>query len=121
MGRRILAPLLLTLLWLCPEGGWAQFNPGGRRPRPPAGPGIKRPPRGPRPGGKKKGRSLDAQIKRYTSIVMSQPGQPFPLQKLTQLYRKRDGKLDKLIEEFEKRAATVGADQFNAKLALAGI
>ena len=52
---------------------------------------------------------------------MSQPSQPFPLQRLAQLYRERDGNLKKLIEDFEKRAGAGGADAWAARVALAGV
>ncbi len=63
----------------------------------------------------------DALIKRYTGIVLNQPGAEFPLQRLAELYRNRDGNLDQLIGEFEKRAAQIGPGQYNATIALAGI
>jgi len=117
---RFAAPgLLVALLVLAPAAEGQDFDPGGRRPRPPSVPGGHRP-RPPKPPGKKKP-DVDKLIKRYTAILLSKPHEAFPLQKLTDLYRQRDGKLDALIVEFEKRAATSGPDQFNAKLALAGI
>ncbi|KYF97073.1 hypothetical protein BE18_08815, partial [Sorangium cellulosum] len=67
------------------------------------------------------GPSNDALIARYTAIVMSQPSAPFPLQRLAQLYRERDGNLKKLVEEFERRAAQPGADAWASKVVLAGI
>lgn len=104
-----------------PADAWAQpdFNPGGRRtpsPRPnPGGATGRRKPKEP------KTPNTDKLIKRYTGILLSKPHETFPLQKLTELYRKRDGNLDKLVEDFEKRAATDNSEQFNAKIALAGI
>jgi len=120
----------------------AQFNPGGRKKgkkpvfhpggRPGAKPGTKpgtqpgaKP--GTQPGAKpgaapeagKKGPGKDALIARYTGIVLQQPGASFPLQRLSELYRERDGNLGKLIEDFEKRAGQ--PDQWNALVALAGI
>jgi hypothetical protein len=44
-------------------------------------------------------------IDRYTKIVLQQPGAPFPLQRLAQLYRDRDGNVTKLVADFEKRAS----------------
>jgi tetratricopeptide (TPR) repeat protein len=58
---------------------------------------------------------------RYTAIVLAQPVAPFPLQRLTQLYRERDGNLKALVAEFEKRAETPGPEQWNAGLALAAV
>ena len=60
-------------------------------------------------------------IERYTRVVLSQPGAPFPLQRLAQLYRERDGNIAKLVKDFEQRAAQAGADQYAATVALAGI
>lgn len=59
-------------------------------------------------------------IDRYTAIVLAQPGAEFPLQRLAELYRARDGKLDRLIEELSRRADQHGSDRFAALLALAG-
>ena len=74
----------------------------GGRPGIPAGPRILRPaartrvgPRGrrrPRP----EGPSPAVLIERYTRVVLSQPGAAFPLQRLAQLYRERDGNIAKL-------------------------
>jgi len=108
------------MLGLSPLADAQDFNPGGRRPGKPAGTAKPNPAGRPaRPTAKKP--DVNKLIQRYTAIVMARPHEAFPLQKLTQLYRQRDGKLEKLIQEFEKRAATPGADQFNAQLALAGI
>lgn len=68
-----------------------------------------------------KGHSPEMLIQRYTGIVVQQPGAPFPLQRLAQLYRERDGNLDKLTADFEKRAAEATDDGWSAKVALAGI
>ena len=118
----------------------AQFNPQGRkkpRPgaRPPAAakpparpPGAGKParpvgeaPPAEKPEGDAKGPGAQALIARYAGIVLAQPGAPFPLQRLAELYRERDGKLDALIADFEKRAAQPGPAQWNALVALAGI
>lgn len=60
-------------------------------------------------------------IERYTKIVLQQPGVPFPLQRLAQLYRDKDGNLSGLVKDFEVRAGQSGADQPAATVALAGI
>jgi tetratricopeptide (TPR) repeat protein len=66
--------------------------------------------------------STDSLIVRYTGIVLSQPGAAFPLQRLAELYRQRDGKLDALIADFEKRAQSSDRTAaWNALVALAGI
>lgn len=94
-------------------------KPGPTRPGP-ARPGPVRPPKGGDDDGPQKP-SPDALIARYTGIALSQPAQPFPLQRLAQAYRERDGNLKKLVEDFEKRAATAGADQWAARVVLAGV
>jgi cellulose synthase operon protein C len=110
------------------------FDPSGRgkrKPPKPGGggggvrPGPVRPPGGPRPPkpeaeGPKGGPSSDALIARYTAIVLTQPSAPFPIQRLAQLYRERDGNLKKLIEDFEKRANASG-ETWAERVALAGI
>ncbi|WP_437289636.1 tetratricopeptide repeat protein [Sorangium sp. So ce406] len=106
-------------------GAAARPQPGprpkpGPRPQPAEQPQTK--PEAPEAGdGKRSGPSNDALIARYTAIVMSQPSAPFPLQRLAQLYRERDGNLKKLAEEFERRAAQPGADAWASKVVLAGI
>lgn len=60
-------------------------------------------------------------LERYTRVVLAQPGAAFPLQRLAQLYRERDGNIAKLVTDFEARAAQAGADQYAATVSLAGI
>lgn len=60
-------------------------------------------------------------IERYTKIVLSQPGSPFPLQRLAQLYRDKDGNITNLVKDFETRAAQAGPEQYAATATLAGI
>jgi tetratricopeptide (TPR) repeat protein len=117
---------------VAPRDASADFDPSGRGPhkKHPGG-GAKPGPAGPgKPGPKKPpkddedahtGPGADALIARYTAIVLSQPGQPFPLQRLGQLYRERDGNLKKLADDFEKRVAAAGPDAFAARVALAGV
>ncbi len=99
----------------------ADFDPGGRKrpPRPPAGPGgpVPRPAR-PKPPAHEGERNL---IPRYTAIVLAQPGSAFPLQRLAQLARERDGNLDNLIIEFESKANATSVDTYSAAIALAGL
>ena len=59
-------------------------------------------------------------IERYTRVVLSQPGASFPLQRLAQLYRERDGNIAKLVTDFETRAAQPGADQYAATVSPRG-
>ncbi|MDP9149449.1 MAG: tetratricopeptide repeat protein, partial [Myxococcota bacterium] len=60
-------------------------------------------------------------MERYVRVVLSQPGAPFPLQRLSQLYRDHDGNIDKLVTDFERRAAQTGPDQYAAIVTLAAI
>lgn len=117
----------------------ADFDPSGRNKKPkpkpgpakpgPAKPGPAKPgpakPDKPKPDKPddegKKGPSPEVLIQRYTTIVLSQPDQVFPIQRLAQVYRERDGNLKKLIEDFEKRAAASNAEAWAAKVALGGI
>ncbi len=107
----------------------ADFDPAGRVHHKPHPPQVHRPAAG-APGPRKppkdgedaaKGPNPEVLIGRYTAIVLSQPSEPFPLQRLGQLYRERDGNLKKLVEDFEKRAAAAGPDAWAARVALAGV
>ncbi|MDP8999549.1 MAG: tetratricopeptide repeat protein [Myxococcota bacterium] len=60
-------------------------------------------------------------VERYTRIVLSQPGASFPLQRLLQLYRERDGNIAKLVADLETRAAQSGPDQYAATVSVAGL
>ena len=97
-------------------------KPGAAKPGPvkPGGPAPKPGP-GPRPGNPDAGQSQGALIDRYTKIVLAQPGSPFPLQRLAQLYRDKDGNLAALVKDFETRAANAGAEQYASTITLAGV
>jgi tetratricopeptide (TPR) repeat protein len=110
------------------------FDPAGRRHRPsapaakPSSPGgaeRARPPAsrpaGPDASDEKAGPNAGVLIARYTAIVLAQPTSPFPLQRLAQLYRERDGNLKQLVADFEKRASAVGPEQWAARLVLGAI
>jgi tetratricopeptide (TPR) repeat protein/HEAT repeat protein len=71
--------------------------------------------------GAEKGPGREALIARYMGIVLAQPGAAFPLQRLSQLYRERDGNVQGLVDEFTKRARAGGAEAWAAKVALAGL
>ena len=127
---RLFAGLLLlavpAISLIQPPTAHADFDPSGRGKKKPGKPaaggggGAKKPK--PKAGGddEKKGPSTEVMIARYTKIALEQPGQPFPVQKLAQYYRERDGNLKKLIEEFEKKAKEPG-DQWAVRVVLAGI
>jgi len=140
--RRLLplAALGLSVALVAPHASGDDFDPRGRKkPGAPARPGGKptgkpggaaRPPAGggaaARPGGRPTGNPDVGQtqtvlIDRYTKIVLAQPGSPFPLQRLAQLYRDKDGNLAELVKDFEARAAQSGAEQYAATVTLAGI
>lgn len=135
-----LVSLALALTADVPSAHAQDFNPGGRKkpgakpggkpggkPAPgPAkpGPGPAKPGPGPAPGPAKpqgEGAPAAVLIERYTKIVLSQPGSPFPLQRLAQLYRDKDGNIANLVKDFEARAAQAGPDQYAATATLAGI
>jgi tetratricopeptide (TPR) repeat protein/HEAT repeat protein len=53
-------------------------------------------------------------------IVLAQPGSEFPLERLTQLYRERDGNVQNLVKELEQRVGVAGT-RYAALVALAGV
>jgi predicted Zn-dependent protease len=130
-------PLAALLVLLVAGTASAQFNPQGRGKKPKPAVGAKPPktPKTPKPAqpraeapaepaetretGKKP--ATDALIARYLGAALAQPGAEFPIQRLLELYRERDGKADALIAELERRAAAKGPDRYAALLALAGV
>ncbi len=129
---------------LAPLDARADFDPTGRgrKPKPATPPAPARPrpagaadPKGPakpatpatpkKPGGEegdaRGGANLEARIARYTGLLLSQPAEPFLLQKLSDLHRERDGNLKKLCADFELRAAAPGPEAWAARVALAGL
>lgn len=139
--RRLLAltSLGLAALVVAPHASGQDFDPRGRkkpggrptapagRPAAPGGRPAAPPPPGGRPaaptspGNSDAGQSQTVLIERYTKIVLAQPGSPFPLQRLAQLYRDKDGNLGGLVKDFEARAAQTGAEQYAATVVSAGI
>lgn len=125
----------LSLALIAPHAKGDDFDPRGRKKqgaptKPSARPGGKpaRPAAAPpRPGGRpaatnpELGQSQTGLIDRYTKVVLAQPGSPFPLQRLAQLYREKDGNLAGLVKDFEARATQSGAEQYAATVSLAGI
>jgi tetratricopeptide (TPR) repeat protein/HEAT repeat protein len=136
--RRLAAAALLVASGVLVAGSaGADFNPfgrskAGRRTRGPAS-GTARPPSpgpagsspAPKAGGAPPARGAegpsDALVARYTALVLGRPGEPFPLERLVELYRQRDGGLDKLIAALEARAANAGPEHYAALVALAGV
>lgn len=119
--RRWIALCLATvgLATAATANAQADFDPSGRRRAPRGASRTARPVK--RPASKKRP-SDDALIERYTQALLGNPSSPFPLQKLTELYRGRDGNLDALIADFEKRAASAsGEERYQVELALAGV
>jgi tetratricopeptide (TPR) repeat protein len=126
-------PLFFALsvaLGLAHAASAQDFDPRGRsrKPKPPVTspgpkPGAKPGPTtsAPKPATEQPAAGEAAQIDRYTGIVLAQPGAAFPLQKLVQLYRERDGNLQALVSDFEKRAAQDGPNRYGAMVGLAGI
>ena len=68
-----------------------------------------------------KGPSSEALIQRYTGLVLAQPGADFPLQRLLELYRERDGQLEGLLADLAKRVEAGGATRYAALVAIAGL
>lgn len=114
----------IAVLVALPAPALAQdFDPHGRHRAPPAAPQHpasstaatgSRGPVGEAP-------SQAALIARYTQVVLAQPGAAFPLQRLAQLYRDRDGNLSKLVEDFEGRASKSDVGAYAATVALGGL
>jgi tetratricopeptide (TPR) repeat protein len=137
-----LTSLAMAAMVMAPPADAQDFDPRGRK-KPGAGkpqPGRPTPPGaggGGRPGaagGRSSppgatgasgnpdvGQSQTVLIDRYTTIVLAQPGSPFPLQRLAQLYRDKDGNLAGLVKNFEARSAQAGAEQYASTVVLAGI
>ncbi|HVH46680.1 MAG TPA: tetratricopeptide repeat protein [Labilithrix sp.] len=137
--RRLLtlASLGLSVALVAPHASGDDFDPRGRKkPGAPSKPGGK-PGAGPsKPGGAPPkpgerppsapvspdaGQSQAVLLERYTKIALAQPGVAFPLQRLAQLYRDKDGNLAGLVKDFEARAAQSGAEQYAATVSLAAI
>lgn len=124
----LLTSLVVATTAFAPQASGQDFDPRGRR-KPtskPVKPGTRPTPTGraTSPAAKPTtdaGQSSNALVERYTKIVLSQPGSPFPLQRLAQLYRERDGNIHALITDFETRAAQSGPEQYASIVTLAGI
>ena len=72
------------------------------------------------PASKVEGPSREALIARYLGIVLAQPGSEFPLDRLTALYRERDGNLEQLITTLSERVAK-DPSPYSALVALGGV
>jgi tetratricopeptide (TPR) repeat protein/HEAT repeat protein len=114
------APGLSCALWLsfALAAHAGDFNPQGRhrsQSRPAPAPEAAQPSAAGRPT------STETLISRYLSLLDHDPGADFPLERLVQLFRQRDGNLDALIAHFEPLAAQKDAAGRRARLALAGV
>ncbi|HEY2516182.1 MAG TPA: HEAT repeat domain-containing protein [Polyangiaceae bacterium] len=125
--RSTLGAVLAAVLLLGAPARGDDFDPHGRHhhppPRPPPashGPPA-RPGKPPSDAAAPEGPASAALIERYARIVLAQPGSAFPLQRLAQLYRDKDGDLKGLVADFEKRAAQAGPEQYAATVTLAGV
>jgi tetratricopeptide (TPR) repeat protein len=119
--RRVVVAIVPLALTLASTSQAQDFDPHGHhRPRPAPRPATGS---GDHPGGDGRANapSQGLLIERYTRVVLSQPGAPFPLQRLTQLYRERDGSIAKLVADLESRATQAGPDQYAATASLAGL
>jgi tetratricopeptide (TPR) repeat protein len=136
----LVALALLGALAAPPVAAADDFNPEGRkrrpapaanprppapqaRPRPPSAAGAPVPkataPRAAAPA--PKADDSNALIERYLAILEKDPGADFPLERLAQLYRQRDGNLDALARRFEERSLAGGVEGRRAALTLAGV
>lgn len=135
----VVAPLATVLAM---ESASAQFVPGGRKkgpgkppattPKRPSGPSK---PAVTKPGGPAEAKprpteakdveeaesESDALIARYTQVALSQPGLDFPIRRLAEVARQRDGNLDRLLADFEARGARGGPGEFAATVTLAAL
>jgi tetratricopeptide (TPR) repeat protein/HEAT repeat protein len=120
--RTTVGAILVATLALATSARADDFDPHGRRRHPPPSAPAHRPPPRPAAPAPADGPASTALIERYTRVVLAQPGAAFPLQRLAQLYRDKDGSLKALVADFEQRANAPGApDSYAATVALAGI
>jgi tetratricopeptide (TPR) repeat protein/HEAT repeat protein len=128
---------LLATSLVAPEPARAQFNPFGRKKPPAAGRGPRRP--APKAGSSPQGSTTEARdaaarssatppspgtnalIERYFGVALSQPGAEFPLVRLAELYRERDGSIRALVERLEEVVQKAGAERLGALAALGGV
>jgi tetratricopeptide (TPR) repeat protein/HEAT repeat protein len=137
MFRRLRQRVAFTLVVVGLTTPAVAFNPAGRSKKPKAGaaqkppkatapkPSAAKPPADAAPapapaGAKAEGQSREALIARYLGIVLAQPGAEFPLERLTQLYRERDGNLERLVAELDERVKQ-DASPYSALVALGGV
>lgn len=144
MLRRLRLTAALTLAVVGLTAPAVAFNPAGRSKKPKTG--ASKPAAGTKPAvksgagkapvegakapkasatdrdtsGKAEGPNRDALIARYLGIVLSQPGAEFPLERLAQLYRERDGNLEQLITELNTRLSKE-ASPYGLLVALGGV
>ncbi|HTM44319.1 MAG TPA: HEAT repeat domain-containing protein [Polyangiaceae bacterium] len=116
---------LLAVISAAPPA-WADFSARGRvRKSAPVSTAPRRPASASKAPAKSEqgpdSHSSAALIERYTALALAQPETSFPVERLAQLYRQRDGDLQQLIAQFEALSQTSGADAYNARLALAAI
>jgi tetratricopeptide (TPR) repeat protein len=117
-----------ALAWFSSAAEAQDFDPHGRghaHPPPrhpgPAPTGVRTPAGAPPGAGTPAGPSQAALIDRYTHVVLSQPGAAFPLQRLAQLYRDRDGSVSALVQALQAIADKPGPEQYAAMVGLAGL
>ncbi len=120
-------PLLVALASLGAGTDFARaadFNPEGRKRLPAAAPVAPKQPQQPKAAAPAAPVAEDTPavlMRRYLDLLTREPGAEFPLERLAQLYRERDGNLHALIAQFEADAAKEGAAGRAAKLSLAGV
>lgn len=113
--------IVLTQAFSLGDARGGDFNPEGRRRRSPSRPvtGPAQPARPAAPTTTEEPAST--LIQRYLALLEREPGAEFPLERLAQLFRQRDGNLTALAAHFEKAAAEDDAAGRRAKLSLAGV
>lgn len=117
---------LLALSLLGARAAAADFNPEGRKRKPPPARPAARPKPSPSVTAPAKteapaSASAESLIQRYLGILEQDPGAEFPLERLVQLYRQRDGNLNALVQHLEGLAARGDAAGQRARLTLAGV
>jgi cellulose synthase operon protein C len=117
---RLSALSALVAAVLVPAPAAADFNPRGRTRAAPAPPPRAAPARPSAPRATAPADSDAAALSRYRALALARPAEAFPLQRLVELHRKRDGDLQALIEELKAKVEG-GEAPYAALVVLAGV
>lgn len=109
---------LILILGLVPlaTDSHGQFNPGGRKRPAQSAPKPNRTTK--RAATATPAQRREVLIARYVRAALADPSAQVPIRRLVELYTADSGSIDKLVADFERRAA---AGSWNARLALAGV